>query len=75
MILEPESAFMCSFKHIIHWTHVPGTVLFFWDPELSLTQSLAHVASSLAEKFKDSDSCAWRVPTSVSTGEGPPAQN
>lgn len=75
MILEPEPAFMCSFKHIIHWTYVPGTVLFFWDPELSLTQSLAHVAYSLAEKAKDSESCVWCVPTSVSTGEGPPTQN
>ena len=55
--LEPELAFLCSFKHIIHWMYVLGTVLFFWDPELSLTQSLAHVASSLAEKAKDSDSC------------------
>ena len=59
MILEPESAFMCSFKHIIYWMYVPGTVLFFWDPELSLTQSLARVASSLAEKAKDSESCVW----------------
>lgn len=35
---------------------MPGTVLSFWDPELSLIQSLLHVTPSLVEERNDNSS-------------------